>query len=173
MSNSLNKKVLLLNQSYQPLMTLGAKRAIILSFTDKVEVLERYLDEIRSINLSIYIPSVIRLKDYVKLNQKKIPLSRKNILKRDNHICQYCNSKSKFMTIDHIIPKDKGGRDSWENLVAACVPCNTKKGNKLLKDINMILLKKPKAPSFLFNIQSELSNSQDSWKPYLFMKEQY
>ena len=82
MSNSLNKKVLLLNQSYQPLMTLGAKRAIILSFTDKVEVLERYLDEIRSINLSIYIPSVIRLKDYVKLNQKKIPLSRKNILKR-------------------------------------------------------------------------------------------
>ena len=173
MSNSLNKKVLLLNQSYQPLMTLGAKRAIILSFTDKVEVLERYLDEIRSINLSIYIPSVIRLKDYVKLNQKKIPLSRKNILKRDNHICQYCNSKSKFMTIDHIIPKDKGGRDSWENLVAACVPCNTKKGNKLLKDIDMILLKKPKAPSFLFNIQSELSNSQDSWKPYLFMKEQY
>ena len=173
MSNSLNKKVLLLNQSYQPLMTLGAKRAIILSFTDKVEVLERYLDEIRSINLSIYIPSVIRLKDYVKLNQKKIPLSRKNILKRDNHICQYCNSKSKFMTIDHVIPKDKGGRDSWENLVAACVPCNTKKGNKLLKDIDMILLKKPKAPSFLFNIQSELSNSQDSWKPYLFMKEQY
>ena len=170
MSNYFNKKVLLLNQSYQPLMTLGAKRAIILSFTEKVEVLERYSDQIRSINLSIFMPSVIRLKDYVRFNKKKIPLNRKNILKRDNHVCQYCNSKSNFMTIDHIIPKDKGGRDSWDNLVTACVPCNTKKGNKLLKDIDMVLLKKPKAPSFLFNIQNDLSNSQDSWKPYLFMK---
>ena len=170
--NNLNKKVLLLNQSYQPLMILGAKRAIILSFTDKVEVVERYSDQIRSINLSILLPSVIRLKDYVSFSKKKIPLTRKNILKRDNHICQYCNNKSGFMTIDHIVPKDKGGRDLWENLVAACVSCNTKKGNKLLKDTNMLLLKKPKAPSFLFNIQSELSNSQDSWKPYLFMKEQ-
>ena len=69
--------------------------------------------------------------------------------------------------------KDKGGRDLWENLVAACVPCNTKKGNQLLKDIDMKLLKRPKAPSFLFNIQKELSNSQNSWKPYLFMKGQY
>jgi len=173
MNDTLNKKVLLLNQSYQPLMTLGAKRAIILSFTEKVEVLERYADQVRSINLSIFIPSVIRLKDYVKFNKKRIPLSRKNILKRDNYICQYCDSKSNFMTIDHIIPKDKGGRDLWENLVAACVPCNTKKGNQLLKDIDMSLLKRPKVPSFLFNIQKELSNSQNSWKPYLFMKGQY
>ena len=75
------------------------------------------------------------------------------------------------MTIDHIVPKHKGGKDSWENLVAACVPCNTKKGNKLLKDINMKLLKNPKTPSILFNLQSDLSNSQSSWKPYLFMKE--
>ena len=173
MSNLFNKKVLILNQSYQPLMTLGAKRAIVLSFTEKVEVLERYNDEIRSINLSIFMPSVIRLKDYVRFNNKKIPLNRKNVLKRDNHICQYCSFKSNLLTIDHIVPKDKGGRDSWENLVAACVPCNTKKGNKLLKDINMVLLKKPKAPSFLFNIQNDLSNSQSSWKPYLFMKGQY
>ena len=172
MDSNLNKKVLLLNQSYQPLMTLGAKRAIILSFTEKVEVLERYRDQVRSVNLSIFVPSVIRLKDYVRFNQKRIPLSRKNILKRDSHVCQYCNSKNSFMTIDHIIPKDKGGYDSWENLVTACVPCNAKKGNKLLKDIDMILSKKPKIPSFLFNIQSELLNSQDSWKPYLFMKGQ-
>ena len=172
MSKGLNKKVLLLNQSYQPLMTLGAKRAIILSFTEKVEVLERYKDKVNSINLSIFVPSVIRLKDYVRFNKKNIPLNRRNILKRDNHICQYCNSKGKFMTVDHVLPKDKGGRDLWENLVAACVPCNTKKGNKLLKDINMVLLRKPKKPSFLFNIQNDLSNSQNSWKPYLFMKEQ-
>ena len=173
MSNYFNKKVLLLNQSYQPLMTLGAKRAIVLSFTEKVEVLERYTDKVRSINLSIFMPSVIRLKDYVSFNNKKIPLNRKNILKRDNNICQYCDSKTTFMTIDHIIPKDKGGRDLWENLVTACVPCNTKKGNKLLKDTNMKLKKTPKSPSFLFNIQKDLSNSQDSWKPYLFMKGQY
>ena len=172
MINVLNKKVLLLNQSYQPLMTLGAKRAIILSFTEKVEVLESYKEQVNSINLSIFIPSVIRLRDYVRFNKKNTPLNRRNVLKRDNHICQYCNSKGKFMTIDHVIPKDKGGRDSWKNLVAACVPCNTKKGNKLLKDINMTLLRPPKAPSFLFNIQNDLSNSQNSWKPYLFMKGQ-
>ena len=75
------------------------------------------------------------------------------------------------MTIDHIIPKHKGGRDLWENLVAACVSCNTKKGNKMLKDSGMLLNKKPKVPSLLFNIQNNLSNSQDSWRPYLFMKE--
>ena len=171
MVNNLNKKVLLLNQSYQPLMTVGAKRAIILSFTDKVEVLERYKDEVHSVSLSIFIPSVLRLKDYVRFNQKRIPLSRKNILKRDAHICQYCKSKTNSMTVDHVIPKDKGGIDSWENLVAACIPCNTKKGNKLLKDIDMDLLKKPKVPSILFNLQNDLSNAQNSWKPYLFMKE--
>ena len=171
MNNNLNKKVLLLNQSYQPLMTLGAKRAIILSFTDKVEVLERYSVQIHSINLSLFIPSVIRLRDYVKFNKKRISLSRKNILKRDDHVCQYCNTKSNFMTVDHIVPKDKGGKDSWENLVAACVLCNTKKGNKLLQDISIKLLKKPKIPSILFNLQRDLSNAQNSWKPYLFMKE--
>ena len=171
MNNNLNKKVLLLNQSYQPLMTLGAKRAIILSFTDKVEVLERYSVQIHSINLSLFIPSVLRLRDYVKFNKKRISLSRKNILKRDDHVCQYCNTKSNFMTVDHIVPKDKGGKDSWENLVAACVLCNTKKGNKLLQDISIKLLKKPKIPSILFNLQRDLSNAQNSWKPYLFMKE--
>ena len=89
MSESLNKKVLLLNQSYQPRMTVNAKRAIILSFTDKVEVLEQYVEEVHSINLSIQIPSVLRLKDYVRFNKKRIPLSRKNILKRDAQTCQY------------------------------------------------------------------------------------
>jgi len=169
--SALNKKVLLLNQSYQPLMILNAKRAVILSFTDKVDVIERYSSQIHSINLSMFLPSVIRLKNYVRFNKKNIPLTRRNILKRDNYICQYCNKKSNFMTIDHIIPKHKGGRDLWENLVAACVSCNTKKGNKMLKDSGMLLNKKPKAPSLLFNIQNNLSNSQDSWRPYLFMKE--
>ncbi len=171
MNNILNKKVLLLNQSYQPLMTMSAKRAIILSFTDKVDVIERYSEKVHSISLSILLPSVIRLKNYVRFNRKNIPLNRRNILKRDNYTCQYCKSSSNFMTVDHILPKHKGGKDSWENLVAACVPCNTRKGNKLLKDTDMKLLKKPKAPSMLFNMQKDLSNAQNSWKPYLFMKE--
>jgi 5-methylcytosine-specific restriction endonuclease McrA len=171
MIDNLNKKVLLLNQSYQPLMTVDAKRAIILSFTDKVEILERYSDQVHSVSLSIFIPSVLRLKEYVNINIKRIPLSRKNILVRDSHICQYCQIRTTSMTVDHVIPKDKGGGDFWENLVTACVSCNTKKGNKLLKDIDMKLFKKPKAPSILFNIQKELSVSQNSWKPYLFMKE--
>ena len=169
--NVLNKKVLLLNQSYQPLMTLNAKRAIILSFTEKVDILERYSDKIYSVNLTILLPSVIRLKNYVHIKHKQLPLNRKNILKRDNNICQYCKKNDSFMTIDHVIPKDKGGHESWSNLVTACKSCNTKKGNLILKDINMTLIKKPKKPSILYSIQYALNSSQNSWKPYLFMKE--
>ena len=99
-------------------------------------------------------------------------LWRSKIKQKWNYECAYCGS-DKDLTIDHIVPKHKGGKDSWENLVAACVPCNAKKGNKLLKDMNMKLLKQPKAPSLLFNMQNDLSHAQNSWKPYLFMKEKY
>ena len=126
--NVLNKKVLLLNQSYQPLMTLNAKRAIILSFTEKVDILERYSDKVYSVNLTISLPSVIRLKNYVHIKHKQLPLNRKNLLKRDSNTCQYCNINEGFMTIDHIIPKDKGGDESWLNLVTACKYCNKNEG---------------------------------------------
>ena len=155
------KVTLKLDASWKPIAVIDSYKGFTMCYADRAKPV-RYYDEI--------YPSVIVLHSYVCKMPFILNCTRKNVFWRDNNICQYCNSKNNFMTIDHIIPKDKGGRDSWDNLVAACVPCNTKKGNKLLKDIDMVLLKKPKAPSFLFNIQNDLSNSQDSWKPYLFMK---
>ena len=143
MAAILNRRVLVLNQSYEPLMVIGARRAIILLLSEKVESLENYHEIIHSVYLSLPLPSVIKLKEYAKIRRKEIVLSRKNILKRDNHTCQYCGAKSVPMTIDHIIPRNKSGGDSWENLVAACVPCNTTKGNQLLRNIQMDLSKIP------------------------------
>ena len=166
----LNKKVLVLNQSYEPLMVINAKRAIVLVLKEKVELLEKYANSIRTVSSSFDFPSVIRLNFYVRIKYKDISLNRKNLLKRDNNRCQYCDAPSIPLTIDHVVPRNKGGQDTWENLVAACVKCNTKKGNYLLKEISMNLLKQPRKPSKIFQLQSYVNKSQDSWKQYLFME---
>ena len=170
MDSVLNRKVLVLNQSYEPLMVINAKRAIILIIKDKVKMLERYNECIRSARKSFDLPSVIRLNFYVHLKYKDIVLNRRNLLKRDHFTCQYCNKPSSPLTIDHVVPKNKGGIDTWENLVAACIRCNTRKGNSLLKYLDMKLSKKPRKPSKLFHLQTYVNKNQDNWKQYLFME---
>ena len=97
--------------------------------------------------------------------------SRKNILKRDNHTCQYCSISSVPMTVDHIIPKQKGGEDTWYNLVAACVSCNTKKGSRTPRESQMRLKKKPRKPTIVLHLQKFVKQFQGTWRPYLFMQE--
>ena len=171
MAAILNRRVLVLIQSYEPLMVIGARRAIILLLSEKVESLENYHEIIHSVNLSLPLPSVIKLKEYARIHRKEIVLSRKNILKRDNHTCQYCGKKSVPMTIDHIISRNKGGGDSWDDLVAACVPCNTKKGNHSLRQIQIDLSKIPRKPTMILHLQKFVKQFQSSWRPYLFMQE--
>jgi len=170
MNSILNRKVLVLNQSYEPLMVINAKRAIVLIIKEKVKMLEKYSENIRSVQNSFDLPSVIRLNFYVHLKYKDIVLNRRNILKRDDYRCQYCAKQATPLTIDHIVPKNKGGKDSWENLVAACSKCNTRKGDTLLKHMDMKLLKKPRKPSKLFQLQTYVNKKQDTWKQYLFME---
>tara|TARA_A100001011_G_C14321067_1_gene850642 strand:+ start:635 stop:1153 length:519 start_codon:yes stop_codon:yes gene_type:complete len=171
MDNILGKKVLVLNQSYEPLMVIGAKRAIISILSDKSECIANYSDIVRSQEFSMSLPSIIRIKQYVGFFRSDVVLNRMNILKRDNFVCQYCSRKSNVMTIDHIFPRNKGGKNTWENLVAACVDCNAKKGDNLLENINMKLLKKPKKPNYLFYFKQYINTSlQNSWKEYLYMK---
>ena len=171
MNNTLSRKVLVLNQSYEPLMVIGAKRAIILLLSDKSECVANYSDIVRAQSFSMNLPSVIRVNKYIRFFRTDVVLNRINILKRDNFTCQYCSKKSTTMTIDHIIPRNKGGKDRWGNLVAACSKCNTKKGNNLLENIEMKLLKKPKKPSYLFYFKQYINAGvQDSWKEYLYMK---
>ena len=165
----LNNRVLLLNGSYEPLLVVTAKKAILLYFADKVEIIKHSNYIVRSVYIEFKIPSIIRLKKYIFVKKKELSLTRKNVLKRDNHTCQYCNSKNLDLTLDHIIPRDKGGADSWDNLVAACKKCNMKKGNKLLKDISMNLIKLPSKPSYLLNLQ-DYAKLNSSWMPYLYLK---
>ena len=171
MSAFLNRRVLVLNQSYEPIMVIGAKRAVILILSEKVDALENYRELIHSAYLTLPLPSVIKLKHYARIRRKDIVLSRKNILKRDNHTCQYCGIRSVPMTIDHIIPRQGGGEDSWYNLVAACVKCNVSKGNRTPNEANMQLKIKPRKPTLILHLQKLVKDFQDNWRPYLFMKE--
>ena len=171
MHNILEKKVLVLNQSYQPLMVVGAKRAVCLVLSKRSECVDNYSEVIKSQSFSMNLPSIIRINRYVKYVRNNIVLNRSNILKRDNFICQYCRKSSQTMTIDHVIPKNKGGLDAWENLVAACAKCNTKKGDTILDRIDMKLIKKPKKPNYLFYFKQYINEDvEESWKQYLFIK---
>ena len=171
MAAILNRRVLVLNQSYEPLMVIGAKRAVILLLNEKVDSLENYREKIHSAYISLPLPSVIKLKYYARIRRKEIVLSRKNILKRDNHTCQYCGVRSVPMTIDHVISRKKGGEDTWDNLVAACVPCNNRKGNHSPREAQMALVKTPRKPTMILHLQKFVKQFQSSWRPYLFMQE--
>ncbi len=166
----LDKRVLLLNQNYEPLSICSARKAIILMFLGKVQLVERYDSLlVRSVTTQIALPSILRLNRYIHVPRKRILLSRKNIIKRDRLSCQYCGSRSKPLTVDHVIPKERNGEDRWENLVAACVECNAKKGNRTPEEANMKLFTVPKKPNHLYFIQNFFGQPEDLWKPYLYL----
>ena len=136
-------KVLVLNASYEPLNVTNWKRAVVLLIKGKAEQLEH---NDTFIYQAFPLPSVIRLRYYVKVPYKEIPLTRRNVLDRDRSTCQYCGYKGDSLTLDHVIPRSRGGKDSWNNLVAACVSCNINKGNKTPKEALMPLKKEPRKP---------------------------
>ena len=115
--------------------------------------------------------SILKRLKKIKKKYLILDLSRKNILKRDNHTCQYCSTSSVPMTVDHIIPKQRGGEDTWYNLVAACVSCNTTKGSRTPIESQMRLKKKPRKPTIVLHLQKFVKQFQGTWRPYLFMQE--
>ena len=149
-----NKTILVLNSSYEPINFTNWKRALVLLLKEKAQVLSS---------------RVIRLLEYVKIPLKKImeqKPSRSLIYKRDNHTCQYCGSTKK-LTIDHVIPRSRGGKDTWENMVIACSSCNTKKGDQLLEHTKMKLIRTPKAPSSMISLDLKVTQV-DQWKEYKY-----
>ncbi len=133
--------------SYYPLSLWSWQDAIKAVFLDRVNIIAEYEETINSPTLSMKLPSVIALKEYVK--PKRGPaFTRFNVFLRDNFSCQYCGlkTKSKDLTFDHVIPRSHGGRTNWKNVVSACGPCNFKKGNKLSSEIGMYPLVKPFIP---------------------------
>lgn len=168
-------QTLLLNATYEPLQVVSWRRAIRMLFQEKVEVVEEYDRRIRSISLSIPMPSVIRLLHYVKVGREhaKVKFSRHNLFVRDHYRCQYCGQQfhAVRLTYDHVIPVARGGAKNWENIVTSCVNCNREKGNRTPEEAGFRLLKKPAAPvGFPTKIHFLLSRSRapDCWKAYIF-----
>jgi len=136
----------------------------------KAELIEAFDGKlVRSVSNAMPYPSIVRLSSYVHIPYKKIILSRKNILRRDGHRCQYCGRLEMTVTLDHVIPKARGGEETWENLVCACVSCNNKKGDRTPEEAQMPLGRKPLRPNHVTFIRHFMGNFDDRWKPYLFM----
>lgn len=160
--------VLVLNSDYQAITICSIDRAFILVYQNKADMVTARDDrKLRSKNETFECPSIIRLKHYVQLPYRKIHLSRYNVFRRDGHMCVYCGSK-KDLTIDHVVPKSAGGRDTWENLVTSCQPCNAKKGSLSLSEAGLTLDDKPFRPSFVMYM-SKFTRLRKDWKPYLYM----
>ena len=161
-----NNKVLVLNASYEPLNVCNWKRAVILLFKGKAEQVEH---NGKVIYASFHIPAVIRLRQYIKIPYKEIPLTRKNLMYRDHYTCQYCEIKSHSLTIDHVVPRSKGGTDAWDNVVACCQKCNVKKGNRTPKEAGIDLVKHPRAPvgHLYFEIRRLATSDFPTWKKYI------
>ncbi|RZT87930.1 5-methylcytosine-specific restriction endonuclease McrA [Pseudonocardia sediminis] len=141
-------RVLLLNASFEPLAVVTAKRAIVLLLSGKAECVQVALEgtSFRSENLSLPAPSVMRLSRYVRVPYRRaVPMTRAGVLRRDGRRCAYCGRRAD--TIDHVIPRSRGGKHSWENCVAACRTCNSRKADRLVEEIGWTLKTVPAPPS--------------------------
>ena len=145
------KRTLLISAGYEPVKVITWKKAIILMVLEKVEVIEHYNDIVRSPSIAFQVPSVVKLHRFIHHVPFRVKFSRHNLYQRDNFTCQYCRNILPFsqLTYDHIIPRSRGGKTSWTNVVTACVRCNRRKGNKDLQQFNFKLIKEPVEPAWL------------------------
>ena len=170
--HALHAPVLVLNASYEPINVCAARRAIILVLKGVATAEEENGHYLHAARLAFRVPSVIRLLEYRRIPHQSRALSRKNILLRDRNTCQYCAEvlPSSELTLDHVIPRSRGGLSTWENLVACCHPCNRRKGNRLPGEAAMHLMREPRA----FNLHTSrhimrlMGRSDDKWRKYLF-----
>ena len=166
------EQVLLLNITYEPLRVINWKRAIALLTLEKVEVLEEYSREIHSVSFVIKLPAVVRLLRLVKRSKGPVKFSRQNIYARDKYHCQYCGRRfpSEELTYDHVIPKYRGGRTRWTNIVTCCIRCNRKKGGHTPGEVGLRLIRKPYRPTWLPALKITIGFKQVplSWRDYLY-----
>ena len=161
-------RILVLNADYQPFSVTPMERGFGLVYLGKAEVLE-YDGErpIQTATTQYERPTVIRLLRYISLPFKKVPLSRVNIYRRDGHQCIYCGDKRR-LTLDHVKPRSKGGKNSWKNLVTCCVDCNIKKGDSTPLSKGMVMSHKPYTPTMLNFIRNYKGISHENWKNWLY-----
>jgi 5-methylcytosine-specific restriction endonuclease McrA len=167
----MGRKVLVLNQDYSALTICSVPKAFLLVFLRKADlVAESETEQLRSVSQSFPMPSVIRLHRYVYLPYKGVMLSRQNVFRRDSGHCQYCG-RTEDLTLDHVIPKSRGGKTSWDNLTTACRKCNSRKGDLTPDEAKMPLKVKPYKPSFVMFLRDFSGSIEESWIPFLGKKE--
>ena len=160
--------VLVLNASYEPLNITTWRRALVMVLKGKAEGLEH--DSSRWIRGDTMLPTVIRLRQYVRVPYKQLPLTHRNLFHRDGHRCQYCGSSADQLSIDHVVPRSRGGLDTWENVTTACLPCNVRKGNRTPREASMPLMGKPHRPlsSLRFEAARQISAGRHGeWAKYV------
>jgi 5-methylcytosine-specific restriction endonuclease McrA len=160
--------VLVLNASYEPLNITTWRRAVVMVLKGKAEGLEH--DPGRRIREDTLLPTVIRLRHFVRVPYKQLPLTRRNLFHRDGHRCQYCGASADQLSVDHVVPRSRGGLDIWENVTTACLPCNVRKGNRTPREAAMPLLRPPHRPlsGFSFEASRQISAGQHGeWAKYV------
>ena len=163
-------KALKLDSAFRPIEIVDSIEALVLCLVGKAYAVENYSKEINSISQTFQLPAVIVLRRYIKNKFKRVACTRKNIIWRDDKQCQYCSKyfEEDLLTVDHVLPRSRGGQNSWSNLVTACKKCNQKKGNNTPKEAGMPLLRTPKEPKP--NVLRTVNKKQFSflWQDYLW-----
>lgn len=160
-------RTLVLNAGYEPLAVVSFRRALVLVLNQKATVLASSgIDVVHSASASFEVPSVILLSRYIRVPlSRQIPVSRRGVLRRDGHRCAYCGRSAD--TVDHVQPKSRGGLETWENLVASCLRCNNKKGNRTLTELGWQLGFVPRTPSGLSWLVRGAERQEPEWSEFL------
>ena len=166
----MSQEVLVLNSDYEPLNICNLRRAVALVYLGKVDVLHEDARALHTVSSIYRRPSVVRLRSHVRRPAPQLKLSRRSVLARDNYTCQYCGHHGGDLTVDHVIPKRLGGPATWDNLVACCKRCNTKKGDKTLAQLGYDLRHAPRKPKYVpfISLTKFMSGARNEvWRDYL------
>lgn len=168
----LQAPVLVLNATFEPINVTAVRRALVLMLKGVAQAEETQVGEVHTTSKSVSVPSVIRLLSYRHIPQQSRALSRKNILLRDRNTCQFCGRgfSASELTLDHVMPRSRGGRSSWENLVACCYQCNNSKGDRTPEEAGLTLARRPRP--FTLHTSRQLmrliGHKDEKWRKYLF-----
>jgi 5-methylcytosine-specific restriction endonuclease McrA len=163
--------VLVLNATYEPLSIVSVRRAIVLLLKEKAEIVEATEAYLRAERVSLPVPAVIRLVCYVRIPQRlALPLSRRTVLARDQYTCQYCGAQPgrAQLTLDHVVPRSRGGQTHWENVVTACRSCNQRKGNRTPQEAGLTLRGRPRRPRYIALTLLGEAGYQPAWNKYVY-----
>lgn len=163
----MNLKALVLNLDYTPIAVCTVQRAFLLVYMKKAELIKaNETNALNTVDKKYPMPAVIKLGRYISMPYKGVVLSRENVFKRDGYQCQYCGTQ-KDLTLDHIMPRARGGETNWNNLVTACKKCNSNKGNFTPEEAGMTLPMRPSKPSYIMYLRDLSGVNYDMWKPFL------